>query len=449
MTGRLLVVDDHAEVVAWLVEELVREGYEAEGCTSPTEAVERIVADDYGLVICDIEMPGMRGLELMAEVQRRRPGQLVLLITAFGSVDLAVQAVRAGACDFVTKPFGIEVLLLAIERSLRERRMRREIVRLRRTVSRDAPEGIVARSDAMKRVLDRTERAARVGSPVLLTGETGVGKGTIAKFLHARSPRARAPFVQVNCAGIPTNLVEGELFGVRRGAYTDAHKDREGLFVRAHGGTLFLDEVGELPSDAQPKLLDVLENGRVRPLGGSEERTVDVRIIAATNRDLATAVRERSFRADLLFRLDVIRIDIPPLRSRPEDIEGLVDLLLDRLGARMGRSVTGITDDGMTWLRSREWPGNVRELANVMEQAVALGDHDVVTLGDLCHSPGTQSVSETLSTFDDAVAASTPLDQIERTYMRRMVDACGGNMSEAARRLGIDRRTLYRRLEEE
>ncbi len=446
MKARILVVDDHAEVVAWLAEELEREGYSVEGCVRPGEAVARIVEGDFDLVVSDIEMPGLRGLDLMAQVHRERPGQLVLLITAFGSVDLAVQAVRAGACDFVTKPFAIEVLLLAIERALRERRMRREIVRLRRNAAREGTDGIVAQSPAMRRVVERADRAARADSAVLLTGETGVGKGTVARFIHARSPRAAAPFVQVNCSAIPTNLVESELFGVRRGAFTDAREDREGLFVRANGGTLFLDEIGELPLDAQPKLLHAVESGRVRAVGSGTERTVDVRIVAATNRDLASAVKERMFRSDLLFRLDVIRIEIPPLRERREDVDGLVDALLDQLGARFGRAITGLTDDALAWLRAQPWPGNVRELANVLERAVALGEHDAVTLDDLAGAGAAAEPTVGWGTLDEAVASGRPLEEIEMTYIRRVVEACGGNMSEAARRLGIDRRTLYRRV---
>ncbi|MBM4368043.1 MAG: sigma-54-dependent Fis family transcriptional regulator [Deltaproteobacteria bacterium] len=446
MKARILVVDDHAETVAWLAEELEREGYSVEGCLRPDEAVTRIVEGDFDLVVSDIEMPGLRGLDLMAQVHRERPGQLVLLVTAFGSVDLAVQAVRAGACDFVTKPFAIEVLLLAIERALRERRMRREIVRLRRNAAREGAEGLVAHSPAMRRVVERADRAARADSAVLLTGETGVGKGTVARFIHARSPRAAAPFVQVNCSAIPTNLLESELFGVRRGAFTDAREDREGLFVRANGGTLFLDEIGELPLDAQPKLLHAVESGRVRAVGSGTERTVDVRIVAATNRDLASAVKERMFRSDLLFRLDVIRIEIPPLRERPEDVDGLVDALLHQLGARFGRAITGLTDDAVAWLRTQPWPGNVRELANVLERAVALGEHDAVTLDDLAGVGAAAEPGPAWGTLDEAVASGRPLEEIEMAYIRRVVDACGGNMSEAARRLGIDRRTLYRRV---
>lgn len=442
--ARILVVDDHAEVVEFLVESLREAGYLADGETSAPNAVPRILTGNYDLVVSDIEMPGLRGLDLLAAVHREKPDQLVLLITAFGSVQLAVEAVRAGACDFVTKPFPIEELFRAIERAMRERTMRREIVRLRRSIGAVPADGLVARSPAMRRVVELVERAARSESPVLLTGESGVGKGTLARLLHARSPRSSGPFVQVNCAAIPAGLAESELFGVRRGAFTDAREDRDGLFVRAHRGTLFLDEIGELPLDVQPKLLHALESGRVRALGASAERPADVRVVAATNRDLAEAVRERAFRPDLLFRLNVITLPVPPLRERPEDVDGLVDAFVARLSARAGRPIVGIAEDAVAWLRSRPWPGNVRELGNVLERAVALGEHDTITLEDVA---GGEARPEGWRTLEEAAAAGRPLEDVERAYIRRVIEACGGNMAQAARVLQIDRRTLYRRLE--
>ncbi len=441
--ARIFVVDDHPAVVEWLTDELANEGYEVEGCATPAEAPSRILAGAFDLVVADVEMPGLRGLDLMSIVHRERPDQLVMLITAFGSIDLAVQALRAGACDFVTKPFAIETLVLAVEQALHDRRMRKEVVRVLRPSRSVATEGLVARSEAMRRVLDRAVRAARTRAPVLLTGETGVGKGTIARFLHARSDRRNAPFVQLNCAALPQALVEAELFGVRRGAFTDARSDREGLFDRARGGTILLDEIGELPLEAQPKLLLTLESGRVRPVGDARDHTVDVRVVAATNRPLEEAVRERLFRADLLYRLDVIRIDIPPLRERPDDVEGLVAALLDQLSARHGRSVTTVTEEAMRWLVAQPWPGNVRELSNVLERAVALGEHDALTLADVAE-PRPTAADGPPESLDEAVATGLPLEDLQRTYMRKVLDACGGNMSEAARRLGVDRRTLYR-----
>jgi DNA-binding NtrC family response regulator len=247
--------------------------------TSPQEVLERLAERSFDLVIADVEMPGMRGIELMAAIHAKKPGHLVLLITAFGSIDLAVRAVRAGACDFITKPFQIEALCLAIERAFRERQMRYEIVRLRSMLTRPEPTGVVARSPAMQRVMELGPRAALTDSTVLLTGASGVGKGSVAHFVHAHSHRHKGPFTQVNCAALPAPLVESELFGVRKGAYTDAREDRPGLFMQAKGGSLFLDEIAEMPLKSQPKLLQALETGRVRPVGGYTEVEVDMRLI--------------------------------------------------------------------------------------------------------------------------------------------------------------------------
>jgi DNA-binding NtrC family response regulator len=305
----------------------------------------------------------------------RRPGQLVLLITAFGSIELAVQAVRAGACDFVAKPFKLEVLVLAIERALREREMRREIVRLRTALPGAADGDLVAKSPAMRAVVELASHAALIDSTVLLTGESGTGKGAVACFIHQRSARAAAPFVSVNCAALPAQLVESELFGVRKGAFTDARSDRPGLFVEAAGGTLFLDEIGEMPVETQAKLLQALETGRVWPLGGGEVE-VDVRVLAATNRPLEEALRDRRFRPDLYCRLNVIRIELPPLRQRTADIEALIDVFLHRAAAKLDRPIIGVSGAAMRWMLSYDWPGNVRELGNLLERAVALADHD-------------------------------------------------------------------------
>jgi DNA-binding NtrC family response regulator len=365
------------------------------------------------------------------------------MITAFGSIELAVQAVRAGACDFVTKPFKIPALLLSVERALRERTMRREIVRLRRELGDDRG-NLVAESPAMVKVLDVARRASRSIATVLITGESGSGKGALARWIHDRSPRSSGPFVHVNCAALPGGLVEAELFGVRRGAFTDARESRDGLFVEASGGTIFLDEIAEMPLDVQSKLLQVLESSRVRPVGGGEI-AIDARVIAATNRAIDAAVQAGQFRIDLFFRLDVIRIEVPPLRERATDIPELVHAMLVR-ASRGGTGPLGITDEAMRWLVRHDWPGNVRELANVVERAVAMTDHDTIVLEDVRDLPARGPSDPTGDLLASAAERHLPLAEVERGYIRRVLDACDGNVSRAARILGIDRRTLYRKL---
>ena len=442
----ILVVDDDLSVVEYLSEMLTEDGYLPVGTTSPLQALDYIARREFDLVIADIEMPDLRGLDLMTRIHEQRPGQLVLLVTAFGSIDLAVKAVRAGACDFVTKPFRWEVLRIAVDRALRERRMRREIVRLRSALKHGGSGMLVARSAAMRRVEEIATRVAATDSTVLLTGPSGVGKGVVARFVHDRSPRAGARFVHVNCASLPASLAEAELFGVRRGAFTDAREDRAGLFEQANGGTLFLDEIGEMPLEVQAKVLQAIETHSVRAVGGGAEVALDVRIVAATNRPLLEAVAARTFREDLYYRLDVVRIDIPALRERSEDLLPLVDVLLDRACTRVGRSVLGVSEDAIRWVLGQAWPGNVRELANVLERAVVMAEHDVIVLDDLVIPERAEPDDGFL---DRAARRGLALADIERAYIHAVLRVAQGNKSEAARKLGIDRRTLHRRLDEE
>lgn len=441
--AHLLVVDDDAEVVAYLADMLQAAGYRVDVETQPKRALQRALDGDYDLVVTDLEMPGLRGMELLAALRAQKPEQLLLLITAFGSVDLAARALREGACDFVTKPFPIEVLLHAIERALRERQMQQELLRLRQH---SEPEhgGLVARSAAMERVVEMARRAAQTEVSVLLTGESGTGKGALARYLHEHSDRSAAPFLQVNCAALPASLVESELFGVRRGAFTDARADRDGLFVDAATGTLFLDEIAELPLEAQPKLLQALETGRVRPVGGGSEVAARPRVVAATNRPLQQELEARRFRPDLFYRLNVVHIELPPLRQRREDIPLFVDRFLQQANVRSGRSVRGVSRKAMRWLLEHDWPGNVRELANLIERAVVLSDHEVLQREDL---PVAEPVRLQQRFIDDASAQHLSLDAMKLAYVRRTLDEVQGNRSEAARLLGIDRRTLYRYLD--
>ena len=441
--AKILIVDDDRSVVDYLLEAL-QSRYDVTGEVIPEVALERVRAEEFDVVVSDVEMPGMRGPDLLAAILDVKPRQAVLLITAFGSIELAVELVRAGACDFVTKPFKRDVLVVAIERALRERTMRREIVRLRRDHGDEEDDEIVANSNAMRGVLDTARKAARSDATVLITGESGVGKGALARWIHARSARRDGPLVQINCAALPASLIEAELFGVRRGAYTDARESRDGLFVEASRGTFFLDEIADMPIEAQAKLLQVLESERVRPVGGTAEVGIDVRLIAATNRDLADAIRANRFRSDLYFRINVVRIEIPPLRTRPEDIPELVQAFLAR-ASRRGRAPVGISEEAMRWLCAHEWPGNVRELANIVERAVALTEHDTIVIDDVRDHERAVLGNDELD-LADAARRHLSLAHIELSYIRQVIAAVDGNMAQAARVLGIDRRTLYRKL---
>ena len=441
--ARILVVDDDPGVVAFLNEMLVKRGYAVVGETSPVRALARVGQESFDLVIADVEMPELRGLDLLRQIQAKKPQQLVMLITAFGSIDLAVESVRAGACDFITKPFKIGVIYLAIERALREREMLHEITRLRVTRPEFGPRGMVARSPAMLAAIDIARRAAQTTATVLLTGETGTGKSALARLIHDSGPRAKGPFTELNCAALPTSLIESELFGVRKGAFTDARENREGLLVSARGGTLFLDEIGELPVEAQAKLLQVLESGRVRALGATSEQPIDARLVAASNQPLEELLRQGRFRPDLYYRLNVIRIVLPPLRERREDILPLVDLLLQRTGDKLGRPVVAVSAGALRKLLDYEWPGNVRELANLIERAVALAQHDTLLPEDF-DLPGPGRGSTDL--IEQGVQLGLSLEKIEKAYVRRMIEEKGGNKAAAARALGINRRKLYRKL---
>ena len=315
--------------------------------------------------------------------------------------------------------------------------MRREIVRLRHDLGTTSEQTIVARSPAMTKVLDVARRAARSDATVLILGESGVGKGALARWIHERSARRDGPLVQINCAALPSGLIEAELFGVKRGAFTDARESRDGLFLEASRGTLFLDEIADMPIDAQAKLLRVLESARVRPVGSSAEIETDVRLIAATNRKLDEAIASGRFRQDLYFRLNVVELSVPPLRERLEDVPELVHSFL------AAHSSIGISDEAMRVLCKREWPGNVRELANAVARAVALTDHDAIVVDDVRDRVEPPHGRDLLA---DAAARQLSLAQVELAYIRQVVERVGGNMAHAARVLGIDRRTLYRRL---
>lgn len=442
---RVLVIDDDPGVVDYLLDMLRQADYSAAGYTDTTEALNAIAAEPFDLVISDVEMPGMRGLDLIAAIHRLRPEQLVLLITAFGSIELAMQSVRAGACEFLTKPFRIEELYAAIERALLDRQMRRTAVRIGAANVNSDENAFIAHSPRMRQMLTLAKRAAAVNSTVLLTGESGTGKSAVAHWIHDNSPNYQGPFIAVNCAALPYSLVESELFGVRKGAFTDASKDRPGLFLQANSGTLFLDEIAELPLEIQPKLLQVLETGTFRALGDTKETEINVRLIAATHQPLEQRVKDKQFRSDLYHRLNVISLEVPPLRDRKEDLEELTKTLIDTICLRLGKKgLVNISVEVIRWIRAYHWPGNVRELANTLERAIVLADHDTLMIEDLAQASKIPTNDKNF--LELAMTQGWTLGDIEQAYIRHVLEVTGGNKIQASRILGLDRSTLYRKL---
>jgi DNA-binding NtrC family response regulator len=408
--------------------------------------VERVRQGGIDVVISDLRMPDLDGFDLLRDIKAGDASPHIIVITAFGSIDTAIKAVKLGAYDYITKPFEIESLVLAIEQALAERGLRREVARLRREVARPyGLENIVGKSASMHEIFGLVTRLAGSTASVLVTGESGTGKELVARAIHYNSPRAKRPFLAVNVAAIPETLIESELFGYKRGAFTDARTDHPGLFVEADGGTIFLDEIGELPPSLQAKLLRVLQERELRPLGATRNEKVDVRVVAATNRDLEARMRSGQFREDLYYRLNVIHVAIPPLRARPEDIVPLAEHFLATARRRGTASTKTLGPAAAKALLAYPWPGNVRELENVIERAIALCDGDVIGLDDLPPQVKERRATDMLAA---AIARGLTLADLEREYIERVLASEGGNKTRAAARLGLDRKTLYRKLEE-
>jgi two-component system response regulator AtoC len=446
MTGRILVVDDDPQLLASLALGLPPRGFRVVTASSADAALRSLESETVDAVLTDLHMPGLGGIEFCERVAESHPGLPVVVLTAFGSFDSAVSAIRAGAWDFLSKPARVDAIALSLERAVHHRALEREVKRLRVEVGGGARlDGVESTSEVMRDVVGMIARVANTPSSVLLTGESGTGKEVLARAIHARSGRS-GPLVAVNCAAMPETLLESELFGHAKGAFTDAREARVGLFTEANGGTLLLDEIGDMPLGLQPKLLRVLQERRVRPLGARGDHAVDVRIVAATHRDLEERVEQGRFREDLFFRLNVVHIHVPPLRERTADILPLAQRFLSDFSRRAGKAVLGLSPRAAERMLSYDWPGNVRELSNCCERAVALARYEEVSVDDLperirAHTPGKVILSAT-----DASELVT-LEEVERRYILRVLEATGGNKSAAARVLGIERKTLYRKLE--
>jgi len=447
LARELLVVDDDATMRQMLRELFQDAGYRVWDAPSAEAALEVSREHEIDLVLSDVNMPGQSGIELVGELRRVRPETPVVLMTAFASVASAVAAMRAGAFDYITKPFENDVALLAVERALGFRALEEENRRLRLAVDRTSALGdLIGASPAMRDIFALVRKIAHSRASVLITGESGTGKDVVARTIHFHGNRARQPFLPINCTALPEGLLESELFGHVRGAFTGAHATKRGLFEKATGGTLFLDEIGDMSLALQGKLLRVLQDGEVRPVGGSETTKVDVRIIAATNRDLGQAIDNGRFREDLFYRLNVIPVSMPPLRERPEDIPPLVDAFLRKHSPERPRTVSA---PALAWLKAQTWRGNARELENAIERALVLAETDELRVEDLRarDARGEPEVDPAGRLIASAAESSLSLQELEERYTDEILRRCGGNKVHAAAILKIDRKTLYRRAE--
>ena len=448
MSLRILIVDDDEALRESLELVLSAEDYEVVAAPDGACALALLEKGPVDVVLCDLRMPGVDGLELLPQLARRLPGATLILMSAHGGPELAIEAMQCGAYDYLAKPFTPSEALLTIRKARERERLRRDNALLRRDVLRVGGERpIVAASEAMIEVLELVERAAEFKSTVLLTGESGTGKEVLARAIHAQSPRRAEAFVAVNCAAIPENLLESELFGHARGAFTGADRARRGLFVEADGGTLFLDEIGELTPPLQAKLLRVLQEEEVRPLGESKARRVNVRVLAATARDLEQEVQAGRFREDLFYRLNVLRVRVPPLRERRQDIPLLLDHFLASFATSLGKPVRELTDDALEKLVAYAWPGNVRELENVIERAMILVRGDSIGVRDLPANVTAPAEAPETGAAPEFLLRSARRDA-ETEAIRRALAATGGNRTHAARLLGISHRALLYKLKE-
>ncbi len=447
--ARVLVVDDEENLRLVLRTLLKKHGYDVEEAASAEAALQLL--DGFGphFVLADVRMPGMSGIELCAELKARQSSAVVIVMSAFGSVELALEAMKAGAYDYIGKPFKQDEVLLALRKADERESLRRENKRLRKAVRQQNSLGkMIGKSERMQQVFRTLEKVAGFATTVLIQGESGTGKELVAKAIHELSPRRRAPFVAVNCGAIPEALLESELFGHVRGAFTDAHSDKRGLFEEASSGTLFLDELGELPLSLQVKLLRVLQEATIRPLGSTRDRSVDVRVVAATVRDLRHEVDEGRFREDLFYRLNVLQIAVPPLRDRKEDIPLLLEHFLERNNGRLGTDIRGIGAKARKVLMQYTWPGNVRELENVVERAVVLAENSEIGIDDLPDRLRNPVHPARVVMASDDLSIKKMQAFMERTLIERALEKTGGNRTAASKLLEISHRALLYKIKD-
>jgi two-component system response regulator HydG len=441
---RALIVDDVADMAQTIAKDLAAVGFETQTAHDGVAALKQFAKEPTDVVVTDLRMKGGGGLDLLDAIKKTEPSTPVIIMTAFGAVDSAVEAMRRGAYHYVTKPFAMETLRSLVERACRERTLARDNALLRRTLRSNLPSRqLLGSSLPMRQLRALIAQIADATSSVLISGETGTGKELVALAIHTSGPRADRSFVAVNCAALPEHLLESELFGHARGAFTGASSSRRGLFVEAQDGTIFLDEIGDLPPSLQGKLLRVLQSGEVRPVGTETTRTVNVRCIAATHKDLSVLVEKGQFREDLFFRLDVLRVQVPPLRERGEDIPLLVDHFLRQSLEKSARSVlAGFEPDALEFLAGCDWPGNVRQLENLIERLVVTASESFAKLADVKRALGPAWTSDPIPRL---LQNPMTMQDLEERYLAGVLKMVGGNKVKAAEILGVDPSTVYRR----
>ena len=444
---KILVVDDDLEMCGLLSDVLKAEGFFPLAISDSSEALKILKKEEFDVIITDLKMKGLKGLDLLEEAKRVASLTPVIIITAFGTIESAIQAMKMGAYDYITKPFQLDEIVLTVKKALENRLLKREVARLKKEVeSRYHFHHLIGKSPSMQKIYDLIERVSDNTSNVLIAGESGTGKELVAKAIHYNGARKERRFIAVNCAAIPETLLESELFGYKRGAFTDAKSDKKGLMVEAAEGSIFLDEITEMSSMLQAKLLRVIEEREVRPLGDTKSYPIDVRIISASNRDMKDLIQQGRFREDLYYRLKVIDIELPPLRKRREDIPLLIEHFIGRWGTPTAKKISSVSEEALRILINYSWPGNVRELENIIQRAMALCQHEVILPEDLPSSILRGPDDEDL--FKKGFQAQYTLDQLEKEYIRKVLIEVGGNKSKAAELLGLDRKTLYRKIEE-
>jgi len=447
---RVLVIDDEENMQHMLKALLGKAGYDVESAADGIQGLQRLEASDFDFVLCDIKMPRMDGMTFLKKACENHPDKTYIMMSAYGTVDVAVEAMKKGAYDYISKPFKTDEVLLTLKKANERERLKEENLRLKTRIQeiekKYSFENIVARSEAMAQVFDMVGKVAEHKTTVLITGESGTGKELVARALHSNSPRASVPLVSINCGGIPETLLESELFGYKKGAFTGAVQDKPGRFEEAHGGTIFLDEIGELPLSLQVKLLRVLQEEEITPLGGVGAKKIDVRVIAATARDLNEEVKKGRFREDLFYRINVLTIHVPPLRERRGDIPLLVGYFIDLYNKKLNRNVEGLSSEAMPVLMGYAWPGNVRELENIIERAVLLTSGRWISPAELPPNIVDPQASLLSPASEENLSIKKASKKLERDLIDKVLKLTGGNRSQAARILEISRPMLIAKI---